>query len=78
LCRRHGPIWPELERHLVSGRHVADMSATFPTKLMSRVRLGWEFQFLVLISGTPIGCRIPILFLIPDILVGIFFRIPLL
>jgi hypothetical protein len=35
--------------------------------------LGWEFQFLVPISGTPIGSRIPILFLIPKILVRNFF-----
>jgi hypothetical protein len=38
LCRRHGPIWPELERHLVSGQHVADMSATFPTKSLSTTK----------------------------------------
>jgi hypothetical protein len=35
--------------------------------------LGWEFQFLVPISGTPIGSRIPIPFLIPKIPVRIFF-----
>ncbi len=35
--------------------------------------LGWEFQFFVPISGTPIGSRIPIPFSIPKILVGIFF-----
>jgi hypothetical protein len=35
--------------------------------------LGWEFQFLVPISGTPSGSGILILFLIPKILVGIFF-----
>jgi hypothetical protein len=29
--------------------------------------LGWEFQFLILISGTPIGSGIPIPFPIPDI-----------
>jgi hypothetical protein len=34
--------------------------------------LGWEFQFLVSISGTPI-VRILILFLIPKIPVGLFF-----
>jgi hypothetical protein len=33
--------------------------------------LGWEFQFLVLISGTPIISRIPIPFLISKIPVGI-------
>jgi hypothetical protein len=32
--------------------------------------LGWEFQFLVLISGIPIRSTIPILFQIPNILVG--------
>ncbi len=35
--------------------------------------LGWEFRFLVPISGTPIVSRIPIPCLIPKILVGIFF-----
>ncbi len=39
------------------------------------VRLGWEFRFWVLISGTPIGSGILILFLIPKITVGIFFEI---
>jgi hypothetical protein len=38
-------------------------------------RLGWEFQFLVMISGTPIGSGIPIPFLIPEIPVGFFFEI---
>ncbi len=40
--------------------------------------LGWEFQFLVPISGTPIGSGIPILFPIPDIPVRFFFWILLL
>jgi hypothetical protein len=31
--RQHGPIWPKLEQHLVSGRHVTDILATFPAKL---------------------------------------------
>ena len=35
--------------------------------------LGWEFQFLVPISGTPIGSGIPIPFSIPKITVGKFF-----
>ncbi len=35
--------------------------------------LGWEFQFLVPISGTPIVSRIPIPFLIPKIPVGKYF-----
>jgi hypothetical protein len=34
--------------------------------------LGWEFQFLVPISGTPIGSGIQILFLILDIPVDFF------
>jgi hypothetical protein len=34
--------------------------------------LGWEFPFLVLISGTPIESRILIPFLIPETLVGFF------
>ena len=32
LCRRHGPIWPKLERHVVSSLTCRDMSATFPPK----------------------------------------------
>jgi hypothetical protein len=44
----------------------------FPTKL------GWEFQFLVPISGTPIERGIPLPFLIPKITVGFIFSIPLL
>ncbi len=40
--------------------------------LSSKFSLGWEFQFSVSISGTPIVSRIPILFLIPKILVGFF------
>jgi len=35
LCRRHGPIWPRLERHGVSSATCRDMSATFPAKLWS-------------------------------------------
>jgi hypothetical protein len=35
--------------------------------------LGWEFRFLVPISGTPIGSRILIPFLIPKSPVGKFF-----
>jgi hypothetical protein len=40
-------------------------------------QLGWEFQFLVPISGTPIEGGIPILFTIPKIPVGFFFEIPI-
>ncbi len=36
--------------------------------------LGWEFQFLVPISGTPIVSGIPIPFLIPKITVGYFLK----
>ncbi len=39
---------------------------------IARARLGWEFRFLLPISGTPIGSGIPIPFLIPEILVGFF------
>ncbi len=35
--------------------------------------LGWEFQFSVPISGTPIVSGIPIPFSIPKIPVGFFF-----
>jgi hypothetical protein len=37
------------------------------------LKLGWEFRFLVPISGTPIRSGIPIPFSIPKIQVGIFF-----
>ncbi len=40
-------------------------------------KLGWDFQFLVPISGTPIGSGILILFLIPEITAGFFFEIPI-
>ncbi len=43
----------------------------------ARYSLGWEFQFLVPISGTPILSGIPIPFLIPKIPVGFFFEIPM-
>jgi hypothetical protein len=36
-------------------------------------RLGWEFRFLVPISGTPIGSGIPLPFSIPKITVEFFF-----
>ena len=34
LCRRHGPIWPKLKRHIVLSPTCRDMSATFPPKLL--------------------------------------------
>jgi hypothetical protein len=40
---------------------------------VSHIGLGWEFQFLVPISGTPIVSGIPIPFLIPKIPVGKYF-----
>jgi hypothetical protein len=43
-----------------------------PTPIIGSL-LGWEFQFLAPISGTPIGSSIPILFLIPKIPVEFFF-----
>ncbi len=39
--------------------------------------LGWEFQFSVPISGTPIGSGIPILFSIPRFRLESFFEIPM-
>jgi hypothetical protein len=39
--------------------------------------LGWEFQFLILISGTPILSRILTPFLILEIPVGMLFEIPM-
>jgi hypothetical protein len=41
------------------------------------LQLGWEFQFLVPISGTPIGGGIPIPITIPKIPVEFFFEIPI-
>jgi hypothetical protein len=43
--------------------------------LSSAIKLGWEFQFLVLISGTPIISKTPIPCSIPKIPVGFFFEI---
>jgi hypothetical protein len=39
-----------------------------------QAQLGWEFQFLNPISGTPIGSGIPIPFWIAEIRVGFFFE----
>jgi hypothetical protein len=50
-------------------------SGTGATLPRATVKLGWEFRFLVPISGTPIVSGIPILFLIPKIPVGFFFEI---
>jgi hypothetical protein len=36
LCRRHGPIWPKLERHVVSSPTCRDMLATSPAKKKRR------------------------------------------
>jgi hypothetical protein len=46
-------------------------------EILQCLRLGWEFQFLVPISGTPIVSGIPIPFSIPEILVRFFFEIPM-
>ncbi len=43
------------------------------TPSLWRHKLGWEFLFLVPISGTPVVSRIPIPFLIPKILSGFVF-----
>ncbi len=40
--------------------------------LVACLMLGWEFQFLVSISGTPIGSGILIPFLFPEIPVDFF------
>ncbi len=50
---------------------ICKCKALTPWHLM---HLGWEFQFLVPISGTPIGSGIPIPFLIAEIPVGFFFE----
>jgi hypothetical protein len=36
LCWWHGPIWPKLERHVMSLPTCCDMSATFPPKLIGQ------------------------------------------
>jgi hypothetical protein len=60
-------------------RHRCKTRIPFPhhssTKDTSSSVLGWEFQFLVPISGTPFGSGILIPFLIPKIPVGFFFEI---
>ncbi len=48
-------------------------AAAANVKMMEGWRLGWEVQFSVPISGTPIASGILILYLIPKILVGFFF-----
>jgi hypothetical protein len=66
--------------HLPEGVHFAFWPYTLcnAALLDNSLPLGWEFQFLVPISGTPIRSRIPISFPISEIPVGLFFRIPLL
>jgi hypothetical protein len=51
------------------------LKGMFPFFVVGTALLGWEFQFLILISGTLIGSRISIPFLILEILVGFFFEI---
>ncbi len=57
---------------MVSGIQVAHLLAH--CVLISSLALGWEFQFLVPISGTPIGGGIPIPFTIPKIPDGFFLK----
>ncbi len=53
-------------------RQIVMMIATNKANMDAMI-LGWEFQFLVLISGTPIVSGILIPCSIPKILVGTFF-----
>jgi hypothetical protein len=53
-------------------KHPKNMHIEFLSISEVAAGLGWEFQFSVPISGTPIGSGIPIPFLIPKILVGFF------
>jgi len=41
LCRRHGPIWPKLEQHVVSSPTCRDISATFPAKSIDMAPPWW-------------------------------------
>jgi hypothetical protein len=52
---------------------ILDYVAAVMVVLNSGDSLGWKFQFLVPISGTPIGSRILIRCSIPEIPIGILF-----
>jgi hypothetical protein len=53
-----------------AARKILDSSSLVLSSMHHQWHLGWEFQFLVPISGTPIVSRIPIPFSIPKIPVG--------
>jgi hypothetical protein len=76
-CRRDSLIFPDAPDFSMGEieNHVGTNSDTFFS--LGKAMLGWEFRFLVPISGTPIVSKILILFLIPKIPVGIFFEIPM-
>jgi hypothetical protein len=57
----------------IKGIHNTMADAVSQLEYDPSVNLGWEFQFLVPISGTPIGSGFPIPFSIPEIPVRIFF-----
>jgi hypothetical protein len=63
-------------QHRSMGSDVWQWSNINTAKNGARGQLGWEFRFLVPISGTPIVSGIPIPFSIPKIPVGFFFEIP--
>jgi hypothetical protein len=77
LCGKHAnslPSPPLLQYHSLESKSINFILACPQADLDVDVwMLGWEFQFLVPISGTPIGGGIPIPFTIPKILVGIIF-----
>ncbi len=69
LCKNEKVIIPTSLRH----RAVSWYHHYLQDPGHSRLELGWEFQFSVPISGTPIGSGIPIPFTIQKIPVGNFF-----
>jgi len=52
LCRRHGPIWPKLERHVVSSPTCCDMSATFLAKMIGGLVLLEDPSVCVIFDST--------------------------
>ncbi len=68
-----GQPWTKAQMQVAinCGPHILAMVHKAMIQLDAEV-LGWEFRFLVPISGTPIRSGIPIPFLIPKIPVGIF------
>jgi hypothetical protein len=76
ICPSDYAIARMLRPEKINGQYMAAVARySYDSQIIDgSTGLGWEFQFLVPISGTPIISRIPIPFLVPKIPVGFFFN----